>query len=93
MNSGNIQPISHFRTHATAFLKKMRETGAPIVLTQNGKAAAVMVPPEEWTNTQESLAMLQIIALRLDDVKNGKVLDFETGMDQIDAMIESHDER
>jgi prevent-host-death family protein len=90
MNTQNIQSLSHFRANATTMVKKIRETGNPLVLTQNGKAAAVVVSPEEWEATQESLAMLQLLALRLDDVKHGRTVDFDEGMDRIDAIIEAH---
>ena len=93
MNLHTIQPISHFRAHTTAILEEMRETGMPIILTQNGRAAAVVVSPEEWEATQESLAMLQLLALRLDEVKHGKSSDFDSVMDEVDAMIEAHDGR
>lgn len=89
MNTQDIQSLSHFRANATTMVKKVRETGNPLILTQNGKAAAVVVSPEEWESTQESLAMLQLLALRLDEVKNERTVDFDKGMDQIDAMIEA----
>ncbi|ATD80509.1 MULTISPECIES: type II toxin-antitoxin system Phd/YefM family antitoxin [Desulfovibrio] len=89
MNTQDIQSLSHFRANATTMVKKVRETGNPLILTQNGKAAAVVVSPEEWESTQESLAMLQLLALRLDEVKNERTVDFDEGMDQIDAMIEA----
>ena len=90
MNTQNIQSLSHFRANATTMVKEIRETGNPLVLTQNGKAAAVVVSPEEWEATQESLAMLQLLALRFDEVKQGRTVDFDEGMDRIDAMIEAH---
>lgn len=90
MNTQNIQSLSHFRANATALVKEVRETGSPLILTQNGKAAAVVVSPEEWEATQESLAMLQLLAMRFDDVKQGRTVDFNEGMDQIDSIIEGH---
>ena len=90
MSTQNIQSLSYFRANATTMVKEIRETGNPLVLTQNGKAAAVVVSPEEWEATQESLAMLQLLALRLDEVKQGRTVDFDEGMGRIDAMIEAH---
>ena len=90
MSTQNIQSLSYFRANATTMVKEIRETGNPLVLTQNGKASAVVVSPEEWEATQESLAMLQLLALRLDEVKQGRTVDFDEGMGRIDAMIEAH---
>lgn len=44
----DIVPIGHFRTHTSAMLEQLRATRRPIVLTQNGKPAAVVLTPEEF---------------------------------------------
>lgn len=90
MNAQNIQSLSQFRANASSAVKELGETGSPLVLTQNGKAAAVLVSPREWEKTQESLAMLQMLVLRQQEVNAGKVVDFDEGMDHIDAMIAAH---
>ena len=44
----NVVPIGEFKTHASALIRRMRATGYPLVVTQNGRAAAVLVPPEDF---------------------------------------------
>ena len=90
MNTQNIQSLTQFRQNANAVIKEVAETGSPVVLTQNGRAAAVVVSPQEWKRTQESLAMLQMIALRRQEINAGKMVDFDEGMHKVDAMIEAH---
>ncbi len=46
--SEDIVPLSEFKAHASEWLKKIAQTGAPIVITQNGRAAAVLVSPGEF---------------------------------------------
>lgn len=93
MNTQNIQSVSQFRANASSAMKDMDETGSPLVLTQNGKAAAVVVSPREWEKMQESLAMLQLLVQRQQEISAGNRVDFDEGMDRMDAMIEARGAR
>ncbi len=44
----DIVPIGEFKTHASEFLRQVHATGRPVVITQNGKPAAVVVTPEAF---------------------------------------------
>ena len=44
----DIVPVGHFKTHATELLQQIRATRRPLVLTQNGRHAAVVLTPEEF---------------------------------------------
>ena len=90
MNTNNIQSLTQFRQNANAVIKEVVETGSPVVLTQNGKATAVVISPQEWQRTQESLAMLQMVAIRKQEISAGKVIDFDEAMHKVDAMIEAY---
>jgi prevent-host-death family protein len=45
--SEDIVPISDFEARAAKWLKRVAETWQPVVITQNGKAAGVLVSPSE----------------------------------------------
>ncbi len=49
-------PISELRANQTAFLDGLSEE--PILLTREGKAAAVLVAPEQWNALLERLELL-----------------------------------
>jgi prevent-host-death family protein len=42
----DIQPVTTFRNHSAEFLTHIRESGRPMILTVNGKAAAVLQDAE-----------------------------------------------
>ena len=44
----DIVPIGEFKTHASEFLRRMHNSGRPMVITQNGRAAAVVLTPEDF---------------------------------------------
>ena len=44
----DIVPIGEFKTHASELIRRMHGTGRPMVITQNGRPAAVVLTPEEY---------------------------------------------
>ncbi|RAU22119.1 prevent-host-death protein [Paramagnetospirillum kuznetsovii] len=44
----DIQPVTTFRNHSAEFLNHIRETKRPLILTVNGKAAAVLQDAESY---------------------------------------------
>ena len=44
----DIIPIAEFKTHASAYFRRLHRTRRPMVITQNGKPAAVVLSPEEF---------------------------------------------
>ncbi len=48
MISEDIVPIGEFKVQAAKVLRQLRDSGRPIVITQNGRPAAVLITPEEF---------------------------------------------
>lgn len=67
----HIKPISYFKSHAAEILSQMAEDQEPMIITQNGEAKAVLQDVASYEETQETLALLQILALGRKDVENG----------------------
>jgi prevent-host-death family protein len=44
----DIVPIGEFKTHASKLIRKMHASGRPLVITQNGRPAAVVLGPEDF---------------------------------------------
>jgi PHD/YefM family antitoxin component YafN of YafNO toxin-antitoxin module len=51
----------------------MRDQGAPLVITQNGEAKVVLQGIESYEQTQETLALLKILALGNRQIEAGNV--------------------
>jgi len=71
----DIKPISYVKTNAADMMKYVTERKKPIVITQNGEAKAVLVDIETYQETQDAFALLHLIKLSEQDIKNG---DFES---------------
>ncbi len=85
--SRDIQSLSVFKRDSAKFLNQMKETGAPIVLTVNGKPAAVVVDPEKYDFWQERERRETIEAIKRgrEDVEAGRVRDAEEFFDEMFA--------
>lgn len=71
--SSQVKPISYLKANAAEVLTHLAEQREPLVITQNGEAKAVLQDVASFEETQETLAMLKILALGNKDVAAGKV--------------------
>lgn len=71
--STQIKPISYVKAHAAEIIADLHDGGPPIVVTQNGEAKAILQSVAEYEKTQETLALLKILALGEKNVAEGKV--------------------
>jgi prevent-host-death family protein len=72
--SEDIVPVSDFKAQAADWLKRVAETGQPVVITQNGKAAGVLISPAEFDRLTERARFLAAIDEGLADENAGRVL-------------------
>ena len=74
----DIVPLSDFKARAAELLKRLAETGAPIVITQNGRAAGVLLSPAEFDALTERIRFISAVAEGLEDARSGKVVTHES---------------
>ena len=60
--SESTKPISYLKAHTAEAIGQVAETGTPLIITQNGYAKAIVQDLKSYEDTQESLALLRIIA-------------------------------
>ena len=70
--SEDILPVGEFKAHLAQVLTKLRESDRPIVITQNGKPAAVMVSPKEFDRLLERERFIDAIREGLSDSEAGR---------------------
>jgi len=66
--SSQVKPISYLKANAAEVLATLAEQREPMVITQNGEAKAVLQDVASFEETQETLALLKILALGNQDV-------------------------
>lgn len=70
--SSQVKPISYLKANAAEILATLGEQREPLVITQNGEAKAVLLDVVSYEATQETLALLKVLALGQQDVAAGK---------------------
>lgn len=72
--STRIKPISYLKANAAEIIRTMAEERSALVITQNGEAKAVMQDVATYEQTQETMALLKILALGNREIEEGKVV-------------------
>ena len=75
--SEDVVPIGEFKAQAPHWLRRAAATGRPIVITQNGRPAGVLLAPVEFDRLTERERFFESIARGLDDAAAGRVMDTE----------------
>jgi prevent-host-death family protein len=70
----NIVPLADFKARASELLNAQKEHKQPLVITQNGKAAGVLVPPEEYDLLVRRASLIESIERGLADADSGKMV-------------------
>ncbi|MDA7416247.1 type II toxin-antitoxin system Phd/YefM family antitoxin [Xenophilus arseniciresistens] len=71
--STQVKPISYLKANAAEVLTQIAEAREPLVITQNGEAKAVLQDVASYEETQQTLALLKVLALGQQDVEAGRV--------------------
>lgn len=67
-----IKPISYVKANAAEIIQELAEVGEPLIITQNGEAKAVLQDIVSYEQTQETLALLKILALAERSIEQGR---------------------
>jgi prevent-host-death family protein len=71
--STQVKPISYLKANAAEVLAQLTELREPMLITQNGEARAVLQDVASFEATQETLALLKLLALGNHEIEKGKV--------------------
>ena len=72
--SSQIKPISYLKANAAEVMRQLSKQRQPLVITQNGEAKAVIQDVASYEETQDTLALLKILALGNKQIEGGKVV-------------------
>ncbi len=72
--STQVKPISYLKANAAELLDTLAQNRQPLIITQNGEARAVMQDLATYENTQETLALLKVLALGMQQAEAGQTV-------------------
>jgi len=71
--STQIKPISYLKAHAAEIVRNMGERQEHLVITQNGEAKVVLQDIHSFEQTQETMALLKILALGIRQIEESQL--------------------
>ena len=82
-----IVPISDLREDAANILGRMKKSQEPVVITQRGRAAAVMVSVEEYERSTHEREILRLLAQGDREAAAGKGFELEDVLKEADRIL------
>jgi prevent-host-death family protein len=73
--SNGIVPLGEFKTNASKIIRDIAGSDEPLVITQNGRPAAVLMSPSAFQELRERQEFLQAVAEGVADSEAGRVVD------------------
>jgi prevent-host-death family protein len=83
----NIIPITDLRQDATAVVNRVSASGEPVIITQRGRAAAVLVSVEAYEHSQHELEILRLLARGEREIEAGEGYDLDAVLAEADALL------
>ncbi len=85
----SVKPISYVKGNAAQLVREVADNHSVYIITQNGEAKAVLQGIDDYEQTQETLAMLKILALGRKDVEEGNVTPVRQAFDELRDRIDA----
>ena len=81
--SRQLKPVGFVKENASTLADALDETGDPAVLTDGGEAKAVLMSVREYGRTQDTLALLGIVALAEKDIREGRTIPADDAFEEV----------
>jgi antitoxin YefM len=67
----DIKPVSDFRANAAGMIEQVKTSGRPLVLTQRGESAAVLLDVAVYAELIEELELLSDVRTAMKQIDDG----------------------
>jgi prevent-host-death family protein len=84
-NSEKSKPIGYLLDNIERVIDEITASGEPMIITQNGEAMFVVQDILSYQKTQETLALLKLLAMGSQQIKNGQFSSAEDFFAELDA--------
>ncbi|MBW1707276.1 MAG: type II toxin-antitoxin system Phd/YefM family antitoxin [Deltaproteobacteria bacterium] len=83
----NIIPVSDLRQSAAKLLKQLKKSNEPLIITQRGRAAAVMIGVDVYEKSENEKELLRLLAMGEREIEIGEGYDLDTVLAEADALL------
>ncbi len=82
-----IIPVTDLRQDAAATLKRVRTSRQPVVVTQRGRAAAILLSVEAYEDREHERELLLLLARGEREIAEGKGHDLASVLAEADRLL------
>ncbi len=83
----NIIPVNDLRQNAAKILKQLKDSKEPFIITQRGRAAAVMQSVETFEQSEHDKELLRLLAKGEREIETGEGYDLEAVLAEADLIL------
>ena len=91
MKIPDIIPVTDLRQDAAAVLRKLQKSAGPLVITQRGRAIAVIQSVDAYEKSEHDRELLHILAKGEKEIAAGKGHTLSGVMKEADTLLGSED--
>ena len=81
--SESIKPISYLKTNTADVVREVNENRETIIITQNGEAKAIIQDIATFEETQETLALLKLLAQGKRSIEQSQSRTFRAAINKV----------
>ncbi|MBU4262743.1 MAG: type II toxin-antitoxin system Phd/YefM family antitoxin [Proteobacteria bacterium] len=83
----NIIPVSDLRQDAAKLLKQLRNNKEPLIITQRGRATAVIIGVDAYEQSEHEKELLRLLVKGEREIEIGEGYDLDTVLAEADVLL------
>jgi len=87
----DVIPISDLEQDAASILQRIRESGSPTIITQEGRAAAILIDFETFRRSESERELLTLLAQGDREIGEGAGHDLDEVLAEADRLLAERD--
>lgn len=84
----SIEPVSILKAKTAELIRKVRESGQPVIITHNGKPTVVLQDVESFERQRKALLMLKLLAQGDQELRGGKSLSHAEAIRRLERKLD-----
>ncbi|MEK7702413.1 MAG: type II toxin-antitoxin system Phd/YefM family antitoxin [Nitrospirota bacterium] len=79
----DIRPLSQFRANVASFVQQVHKTHRPMIITNRGKSAAVLIDVADYESLLDQLELVQEVRDADREIERGEGVEHEIAKKQV----------
>jgi prevent-host-death family protein len=88
VRASRVKPLSYFKANAAKVIRELNEVSEPMIITRRGEAKLVLQDIVSYERTEQTMALLKILALGERQIKEGKTVPLAKAMRRVRERLE-----